>query len=91
MTLRIFVEAHGGVVALHGWLTAAEVEEVQKAVAAQGPSPQVDLASLAGVDEEGLQALKRLEQNGTSLTGAKPYIALLLGGTVAVGPGEPDE
>ena len=91
MTLRIFVEAQsdGGVVALHGWLSAAEVGEVDKAVAELGPSPRVDLTHLAGVDAEGLKALKRLKEKGTSLTGATQYIALRLAGKVTADRGEP--
>jgi hypothetical protein len=91
MTLRIFVEARSdhGVVALHGWLSAAEVGEVEKAVAELGPSARVDLSHLAGVDAEGLGVLRRLKENGTELTGASHYIALRLGWTVTTTEGEP--
>jgi hypothetical protein len=80
MTLRIFVESEsdGGVVALHGRLSRAEVGEVEKVVAEAGPSSRVDLEHLTGVDAEGLRALRQLEENGTFLTGASHYIALLL-------------
>ena len=89
MTLRIFVETQpdGSVVALHGWLSSAEVEEVERVVTELGPSTWIDLAHLAGVGEEGLQALRRLEESGTSLTGATPYITLLLGQTTTASPG----
>ena len=93
MTLRIFVEtqAGGGVVALHGRLSAAEVEEVEKALAELGPSSHIDLAHLTGVDAESLEALHRLEENGTPLEGASPYVALLLGSRVVAGRGEPEK
>jgi len=91
MTLRIFVETQsdGGVVALHGRLSAAEVEEVEKALAELGPSSHIDLAHLTGVDPEGLEALRRLEENGTPLEGASQYVALLLGSKVVTPPGQP--
>lgn len=90
MTLRIFVETQSDarVVALHGRLSAAEVLEVERAVAEMGPSSQIDLEHLTGVDEEGLRALRRLEKNGTSLTGASHYIALLLGSGNGAGQGD---
>jgi hypothetical protein len=80
MTLRIFEGTQGGEVfiALHGWLNAGEVEEVAKAVARQGPSARIDLAHLAGVDVAGLRALRRLRETGARLTGATPYMELLL-------------
>jgi hypothetical protein len=93
MTLRIFLETQpdGGVVALHGWLGATEVGEVEKAVAELGPSSRVDLAHLTGIDAEGLQALRRLEENGTPLEGASPYMALLLASTAMACWGQPTE
>jgi anti-anti-sigma regulatory factor len=80
MTLRIVEEANaqGDVVALHGWLSAAEVEELGKVVAAKGPCLRIDLEQLAGVDAAGLQTLRRLQEKGARLTGASPYIELLL-------------
>ena len=93
MTLRIFVETQsdGGVVALHGWLSAVEVEEVEKALAVSGPSSHIDLEHLTGVDAEGLEALRRLEENGTPLEGASHYIALLLASRGVAGRGEPEK
>jgi anti-anti-sigma regulatory factor len=80
MTLRIFEEASEGVavIALHGWLSAAEVDEVAKVVAGKGPSLRIDLAQLAGVDAVGLRALRRLRGGGARLTGASPYVEMLL-------------
>lgn len=80
MTLRIFEEASEGepVIALHGWLTAAEVDELAKVVAGKCPTLCIDLAQLAGVDAVGLRALRRLRECGARLTGASPYVELRL-------------
>ncbi len=80
MTLVIVdeVNEHEAVVALHGWLSAAEVDELDKVVVAKGPSLRIDLAQLAGVDGAGLRALRRLQGGGARLSGASPYVALLL-------------
>ncbi len=80
MTLRIFEEAdeHETVIALHGWLSAAEVDELAKVVAEKGPYLRVDLAQLAGVDAAGLRALQRLRGSGARLSGASKYVELLL-------------
>ena len=93
MTLRIFVDTRedGGVVALHGRLSAAEVGEVERAVVERGPESRVDLTHLTGADAEGLEALRRLQESGTPLEGASHYMALLLGRSVTVGPGEPEK
>ena len=73
MTLRIFEEAneHEAVIALHGWLSAAEVDELAKVVARKGPCLRIDLAQLGGVDSAGLQALKRLRASGARFTGRR--------------------
>jgi anti-anti-sigma regulatory factor len=80
MTLRIFEEAdeHEAVIALHGWLSAAEVEELTRVVAGKGRCLRIDLAQLAGVDAAGVRALRRLREGGARFTGASPYIELLL-------------
>lgn len=80
MTLRIFEEAdeHGAVIELHGWLSAAEVGEVETLVARQHGPLRIELAQLAGVDIEGLRTLRRLRAGGARLTGATPYVELLL-------------
>ncbi len=81
MTLRIFEQrsAEGAVIALHGWFSAAEVSEVERVAAELGRPLRVDLANLAGVDCDGLQALRRLRTAGAHLTRASPYVELLLG------------
>jgi anti-anti-sigma regulatory factor len=80
MTLRIFEEANEreAVVALHGWLSSAEVDELAKVVAGKRPCVRIDLAQLAGVDAAGLRALRRLRGSGARLTGASPFVELLL-------------
>lgn len=80
MTLRIFEEAseHEAVIALHGWLSAAEVAEVERLATAQSLPVRIDLAHLAGVDAEGLRVLRRMRGGGARLSGASPYVELLL-------------
>ena len=80
MTLRIFEASDeaGGVVALHGWLSAAEVGELERVVAAHGRPLRIDLAHLAGVDEDGLRELAGWRRQGVRLTGASPFVELML-------------
>jgi anti-anti-sigma regulatory factor len=92
MTLRIFEEPdeRGAVIALHGWLSGPEVGEVERlAAAAAGRSVRIDLVHLVGVDADGLQALKRLQGGGARLTGASPYVEMLLERTDFVGDDRP--
>ncbi len=80
MTLRI-VETeteHGHVVALHGWLTASEVPELERAAPAGESAVRIDLEQLAGADPAGLEALRRQQARGARLVGATRYIELLL-------------
>jgi anti-anti-sigma regulatory factor len=80
MTLRIFEEANEveAVIALHGWLSAAEVSELERLAAAHDGPLRVDLAHLVGVDTEGLRVLKRLRGRGVCIAGASPFVELLL-------------
>lgn len=80
MTLRIFAEARDrrAVISLHGWLSVAEVGELER-VAAEAQTPvTIDLAHLVGVDADGLQALRRQQERGARLVGASPFVELLL-------------
>lgn len=80
MTLRIFAEAQDrrAVISLHGWLSVAEVSELER-VADEAQSPvTIDLAQLVGVDADGLQALRRQQERGARLVGASPFVVLLL-------------
>jgi hypothetical protein len=80
MTLRIVEEnaALETVIALHGWLSAAEVVELERTTAAARRPPRIELGQLAGIDAEGARALRRQRARGALLTGATPYIALLI-------------
>ncbi len=80
MTLRIFegADEREAVIELHGWLSAAELDELAKLVAGKSPCLRIDLAQLAGVDAAGLRALRRLRGGGARFTGASPYVELLL-------------
>ena len=89
MTLRIFEEPRESeeVVSLHGWLSVAEVPELEKTAAARAGRLRIDLAQLAGIDADGLQALVRLRAGGARLTGASPFVELLLRHAEPRGPG----
>jgi hypothetical protein len=78
--LRIFEEGDppDAVVAIHGWLTEAELEELARVVAGKGPNLRIDLSQLMGADHGGLRALQKLREAGVPLTGASPFIQLLL-------------
>jgi hypothetical protein len=78
MTLRIFEEANEveTVIALHGWLSAAEVSELERLAAAHDGPLRVDLAHLMGVTRKP-SVLMRLRGRGV-LAGASPFVELLL-------------
>ena len=80
MTLRIFEETGEtvDVVSLHGWLSHDEVEELERVAAGHGRPVEIDLGNLARVDPDGQRALVRLRAGGARLTGASPYLDLLL-------------
>ena len=83
MTLRIIqqVADDGGVIVLHGWLRADDVTEFENMAAIAGLPLRIDLEHLAGANVDGLRALLRQEERGARLTGASPYIELLLSRT----------
>jgi anti-anti-sigma regulatory factor len=54
-----------------------------KIVAGKAGVVRIDLAQLAGVDAAGLRALRRLRGGGARLTGASPFVQLLLERSVA--------
>ena len=91
MTLRIDLlpETGPATIKLHGWLSAAEVAEFERTVAEAGLPLRIDLAQLAGVDAGGRRSLRRQERRGVCLTGASPYIRLLL--ERSAGEGEPEK
>jgi hypothetical protein len=80
MTLRI-VEKNtelGTEISLHGWLTACEVPELERATPGAAGAVLIDLGQLAGADPAGLEALRRQQERGAQLVGATRYIELLL-------------
>lgn len=85
MTLRIFEasDAAGDVVTLHGRLSAAEVGELARVASARGRPLRFDLTQLSGVDADGLRELARWRRLGVRLTGASPFVELMLERTAA--------
>jgi hypothetical protein len=83
MPFRIVVRVGGDAVVLelNGWLREAEVALFEEACASQGAPVRIDLENLLGLDAEGLQALHRQRARGVSMTGASPYIELLMSRT----------
>ena len=76
------VAEDGTVILLHGWLRADHITEFENVAALAGLPLRIDLEHLAGANEDGLRALLRQEERGARLTGASPYIELLLSRTV---------
>jgi hypothetical protein len=91
MTLRIFQEETESemIIALHGRLSSAEVEEVVRLAEARGKPLRIDLGSLVGADAPGLRTLRKLQGGGARLSGASPFVALMLERT-PVDDGPPD-
>jgi hypothetical protein len=67
------------VVELHGWLSGLEIDEFKGECAQHPPPLRIDLRNLHGVSSDGVLALKEQRARGARLTGASPYIELLLG------------
>ena len=88
MTLQIVGRTVEGeaVVELHGWLSDLEIDEFRGECALHPAPLRIDLENLAGASAEGILALKEQRARGARLTGASPYIELLLG-TVREGGG----
>ena len=81
MTLRITTTGPGppAVLSLDGRLTGDEVAELRRAVDEVGGEVVLDLAGLQFADRPGVCALRELKTHGVRITGASPYITLLLG------------
>jgi hypothetical protein len=73
------------VVELHGWLSQLEIDEFKGECAQHPPPLRIDLQHLAGASADGILALKEQRARGARLTGASPYIGLLLGTTARQG------
>ena len=80
MTLQIVGRVVEGeaVVELHGWLSELEISEFQSECALHPPPLRIDLKNLSGASADGILALKEQRARGARLTGASPYIELLL-------------
>jgi hypothetical protein len=93
MTLRIEHAASAGpaTIELHGRLSAAEVAEFERTVAEAGLPLRIEMGQLVGADAEGLQSLRRQRGRGARLSGASPYIGLLLEGSAGGAEGEPEK
>ncbi len=80
MTLRITPSGPGppAVLTLDGRLTGDEVDELRRAVDEVGGLVVLDLTGLQFADRPGVSVLRELRAHGVKLTGASPYIALLL-------------
>ena len=81
MTLKITRTGPGSppVLALDGRLTSDEVAESRRVVDEVGEPVVLLLGGLQFADRPGVRALQELKAQGTKLTGASPYIALLIG------------
>jgi hypothetical protein len=82
VTLQIVCRtaARESVIELHGWLSRAEIAELQKACDPQPHPLRIDLENLAGATADGILALKEQRARGAHLSGASPYMELLLRG-----------
>ncbi len=60
-----------------GQLAGEAVGALEQAVA-EAPDAALNLAELRGLDEAGEALLRRLQGNGTTLTGVSPFMSLLL-------------
>ena len=81
MRLRLSVKVARGVavVAVDGWLTASGVTELQRICSSLRKPLVLDLTNLRHADTSGAAALRWLVAKGARLTGASPYIELVLG------------
>ena len=93
MTLRIDILTGPGpaTVRLSGWLSVAEVPDLEATVAKAGVPVHIDVGQMAGADAAGLLALQRLRGRGACLTGASPYIGLLLEEPAGEAEAEPEK
>ncbi len=82
MLLRITEERLGQVTVMHvmGRLAGEGVEELNRTCQMSGMPLRLDLAGLLHADEVGLSLLRSLRDSGAELTGASPFLELLLEG-----------
>jgi hypothetical protein len=91
MAFRIVqeIDADETVIVLHGWLFENAVADLENTAAIAGLPLRIDLENLAGANADGVRALLRQQERGARLTGASPYIELLLNRTAGAAEGEP--
>lgn len=80
MLLRITEERLGERTVMHvmGRLEGAGVEELNRACRAAQAPLHVELSGLLQADEVGLSLLRSLRDAGVELTGASPFVQILL-------------
>ena len=80
MGLRIDVESVGikTRISIAGELLAEGVRELERASGATSESLELDLSDLRFADSDGVEALRRLIDNGSTAIGASPFIRRLL-------------
>jgi hypothetical protein len=66
------------IVAIAGQLAADTVRELRELCGSIDGGLALDLSGLVSADEEGLEALRELDQRGIELRGISPFIRLLL-------------
>jgi hypothetical protein len=87
VTLRIVcVPGQGELrIQLHGRISGGPIAELQAVCASAALPLHIDLENVSGASAEGILALKELRASGASLSGASPYIELLLASLPAGG------
>ena len=80
MGFRIDVASEGAKtrISIAGELLAEGVGELKKAAGANGELLELDLTELTFADSDGVEALRRLIDNGATAIGASPFIKKLL-------------
>jgi hypothetical protein len=80
VTLQIVCRAdhEEKVIELHGWLRGPEIVEFQDTCALCPLPMRIVLDNLSGASANGILALREQRARGALLTGASPYIELLL-------------
>ena len=78
------------VVQVEGRLDGDGVEELEKECREPPGALELNLSALLTADDVGLALLRSLRDSGAVLTGASPFLRLLLGGSGTVGRGRHD-
>jgi len=75
------------VVRVEGRLEGDGVETLSTECREAGGALELDLSALLTADDVGLALLRSLRDAGTTLTGASPFLRLLIEGTAGAGSG----